>query len=158
MHLRHSRRNQTHSPGAPSPPQPSSEPPGAHSQACTSSRKSAFCVRSRCRSCRKMWRFQRAAGNPVPQGPAMAARSRLPHAHPGPKKALVGWGGTSRGLRDVMGGPRVGGGGESPDCTKSVLGGENKMQTLVGSRTRVYTRGTPKNSHLSWSSYCCLGR
>lgn len=77
-------RSQTHSPGAPCPPQPSSKPPGAHSQAGTSSRKSAFCMRSRLRSCRTMWLFQPAAGAPVLQGPAMAALSRQPRGHPRP--------------------------------------------------------------------------
>lgn len=70
--------------------------PRAHSQAGTSSRKSAFCVRSRCRSCRTMWLFQRAAGAPGPQGPAMAAPSRLSRAGNG---SFEGSGGLGRGLQ-----------------------------------------------------------
>lgn len=76
-----------------------------HSQAGTSSRKRAFCVRSRCRSCRTMWRFQRAAGTPGSLGslgPAMAAL-RLHRALPPPKEARPGRGGAPRGLRDVRG-------------------------------------------------------
>lgn len=76
------------------------EPQGTHSQAGTSSRKSAFCVRSRCRSCRTMWRFQTAAGAQGSQGaagPAMAAES-LAAAHGScPSRR----GGASRGLHDV---------------------------------------------------------
>lgn len=63
------------------PPPKASPKPHTHSHAGTSSWKRAFCVRSRCRSCRTMWRFQRAAGAPGtlgPSGPAIAAASR-PH-------------------------------------------------------------------------------
>lgn len=80
------------------------ELPGTHSQAGTSSRKSAFCVRSRCRSCRTMWPFQTAAGAQGSQGapgPAMAAHSSSPSRR----------GGASRGLQDVRaaaaGNPRL---------------------------------------------------
>lgn len=76
------------------------EPPRTHSQAGTSSKKSAFCVRSRCRSCRRMWRFQAATGAQGSQGapgPAMAAESLAAARRSSP----IMRGGASRGLHDV---------------------------------------------------------
>lgn len=126
-----------------------------HSQAGTSSRKRAFCVRSRCRSCRTMWRFQRAAGTPGSLGPAMAALSRLHRALPPPKEARPGRGGAPRGLRDVRGRAAA---GKSPDCTNSGLWGENGTKMWGGTAPGSRPPGSHKNSHMSGVSYRCRGR
>lgn len=116
--------------GASSPQRPTSlSPPAAHSQAGTSSRKSAFCVRSRCRSCRTMWRFQTAAGAqgaPGEPGPAMAAQSpAIAHSSrpSGPGGAVRG--GASRGLLDVK---AVAAG--NPRAVPSASGGRGELGAL----------------------------
>lgn len=104
-------------PGSPFPPLPSCTAPAAHSQAGTSSRKRAFCARSRCRSCRTMWRFQRAFGTPRGPDPAIAAVPPAPRASPKEGGATgagpLGDSVTSAGGR----------GGDSSDRAKSVRRG-----------------------------------
>lgn len=146
VHLGPSRRSQTNlpSPRAPSPARPSPKPPGAHSQAGTSSRKSAFCVRSRCRSCRTMWRFQRAARPAGAPRPAMAALSCLLRAHLLPEKARPGRGGAPRGLSLTSGGgPRRGIHGLYQERSR----GENGTQMW----RKPPPRATPPGPHQKFS-------
>lgn len=137
-----SRSSQTLSPR----PRRSSGPPGhQHSQAGTSSRKRAFCVRSRSRSCRTMWRFQQTTGAPGSLGPAMAARCRPPRALLSRRWARPGGAGpggdsvTSRGWRGI------------PGLYQKRFGGRTE-----GKRGRSRPQGldprTPQKSHLSGGS------
>lgn len=133
----------------PLPPLPSCRAPVAHSQAGTSSTKSVFCVRSRCRSCRTMWRFQRATGTPGAPGPAIAA---LP---PTRRAAPTEGGATGAGpLGDSVtsGG---GSGGDSPDRPKSVRRGR-KPSECAGKPTPGSTAPGPHQKFSPTSgSYCC---